>query len=186
MKETLIFNPTTNSSCVCDAVIKWKRFKKDAILPTKRFTDAGFDIYAHIAEPLAIEPHHTALVPTGLGCCVTPGFWAFAADRGSTGSIGLHTHCGIIDEEYTGEIFIALHNDRDIPVIITPAVEKVTYNKNEVGNPIALLYPVSKGIAQIIIMPRYNVYSEEISDEEWVDFLAHSERGTSKLGQSGK
>lgn len=182
--DLLIYTPPRQRGLI-DATIKWKRFDPNAILPTKRWTDAGFDVYA-LSAPIVIEPHTTKLIPTGLGCCVSPGFWAFAVDRGSTGSIGLHTHCGVIDEEYTGEIFIALHNDRDIPVVITSSVDKLTYKTNEIGQTVALWYPVTKGIAQIVVMPRYNVDSSEISDEEWDEFVAASQRGTSKLGQSGK
>ena len=76
-----------------------------------------------------------------------------AFDRGSTGSKGLHVHCGVCDKDYRGEIFICLKNDNPYPAIITNAVDKAYIEDlstlDNYCGPI-LFYPTSKAIAQRI------------------------------------
>ena len=112
-----------------EKVIKWYPCKDKAIIPTKRKSDSGFDVYA--TEPITISSHTTVMVPTGLKVILPDHIWLRAADRGSTGSKGLHVHCGIIDEQYTGEIFIALcnTNDYDITTNAEPQVVASLFDK---------------------------------------------------------
>lgn len=165
-------------------ILKWKKFHKNAQLPTKRKTDVGYDVYS-TENNIWLEPHETKLIPTGLGCLIEPGYWLQAADRGSTGSKGLHVHCGIIDEQYMGEIFIALNNTNDYPVYITGEVEKVCFREDCRGNKY-MCYPVSKGIAQLIVHRNWESESVFVDDDEWDAALNQSERGEGKLGASGK
>ena len=106
-------------------------------------------------------------------------------DRGSTGSKGLHVHCGVIDNDYRGEIFICINNDNDYPVRFTNAEEPGIHShtetittgpepRNGVTAAVAivrkveiidyLVYPTSKAIAQIIPVAQPIVESREISD----------------------
>ena len=77
-------------------IINWYKFDPKAKIPTKRDEDAGFDIYT-IEDNVILQPFEKRLFATGLGAAPTPGYWLMAMDRGSTGSRGIHTHCGIID-----------------------------------------------------------------------------------------
>lgn len=132
-----------------------------------------------------MEPHETKMIPTGLGCIIEPGYWLQAVDRGSTGSKGLHTHCGIIDEQYVGEIFIALHNTNPYPVYITGEVENVCFKEDMTGEKY-MCYPVSKGIAQLIVHRNWESSSAWATEDEWDAAVGGSERGDGKLGASGK
>lgn len=170
----------------------WYKTNDLGIIPSKRPEDAGFDIYSCIDSYL-LMPGEKHLFPTGIAAAAEPGWWLLAFDRGSTGSKGIHTHCGIIDNGYRGEIFICLCNDNSYPVKFCRDTMKIEYNhmdfyydrdgKEQIG-PI-LYYPLSKAIAQIIPIPQPQVESTEATEEEW-EAMSNTERGDSKLGASGK
>ena len=100
-------------------------------------------------------------------------------DRGSTGSRGLHIHCGICDQGYRGEIFICICNDNDFPVHFSSSATSISMKDH------VLEYPTAKAIAQLIPMPLLPVESAEAGDE-WEELCHDSERGATKLGASGK
>ena len=107
---------------------------------------------------------------TGLGYVIKGNYWLMAFDRGSTGSKGLHVHCGVCDKDYRGEVFICIKNDNPYAVkfssVETPGfrkhkdsitVEEIIAGSNahvlkmkEVEVIDYLVYPTSKGIAQLI------------------------------------
>ena len=101
------------------------------------------------------------------------------ADRGSTGSRGLHIHCGICDQGYRGEIFICICNDNDFPIHFSSSAASISMKDH------VLEYPTTKAIAQLSPMPLLPVESAE-ADEEWKELCHDSERGSTKLGASGK
>ena len=141
----------------------WYKLNNAAIVPSKTENNAGFDIYT-IEKNVVLNPHEHHLFSTGLAVVVEPGWWLMAMDRGSTGSKGIHIHCGVIDNNYRGEVFICLKT-----------VEVIDY----------FVYPVAKAIAQIIVVPQPKVNSKELSDAEW-EIYKNTDRGDGKLGSSGK
>ena len=91
--------------------VKFAKVHPNAIIPSKRDEDMGFDIYACFDEDyIAIKPHETKLIPTGIAsaCNFDYGFLVF--ERGSTGSKGIARRCGVIDSGYRNEWFIGLTN----------------------------------------------------------------------------
>ena len=172
--------------------IKWHKINEKAQIPTKRDEDAGFDIYT-IESNILLMPGEKHLFSTGLTVAATEGYWLMAMDRGSTGSRGIHIHCGVIDNGYRGELFICLSNDNNYPVKFTSTCDKIMLASNDCyfdhdgreqwGE--ILYYPVSKAIAQIVPIPQPAVYSSEVDDEEWAS-LCNTERGETNLGASGK
>lgn len=172
--------------------INWYKLNDKAKIPTKRDEDAGFDIYT-IEDNVLLMPGEKHLFSTGLAVAADPGYWLMAMDRGSTGSRGLHIHCGVIDNGYRGEIFICLCNDNPYPVKFTNQILKPCHaqqdfyfdkNGNECCGEIDY-YPVSKGIAQIIPIVLPVVESVEADDYGWA-LLGNTARGEGKLGASGK
>lgn len=164
-----------------NCTIKWKKLNDKATIPTKRKEDAGFDIYT-IEDDIELLPLQKKLFSTGLAYSIDSNHWLLAFDRGSTGSKGIHTHCGICDSGYRGEVFICLCNDNPYSVIFTSKVEKAYYDEEEC----VFYYPTSKAIAQLIPMPQIQVDSSEADDEEWELLKTNSQRGCGKLGDSGK
>lgn len=167
-----------------DLTIYWHKTNAKAKLPTKRDEDAGFDVYT-IEDGVALMPHEVKLFSTGLQYAIDGAYWLMAFDRGSTGSRGIHTHCGVLDNGYRGEIFIALCNDNDVPVYFTSTVDKV---EEQYITPFGkvLCYPTSKAIAQLIPVPLPMVQTVELTDEEEWQKMCNTERGEGRLGASGK
>lgn len=155
------------------------RISEDVKIPSKREEDAGMDIYAYFEEDcLTIPAHTTKLIPTGLYCAFTSDWVMVLKDRGSNGSIGLETTAGIIDSGFRNEIFVSLTNTNSKPVIISKDVEK-TLNLEDV-----IMYPYSKGVAQLLMLPVPKMTTKEITIEELQ--AIESERGLGSLGSSGK
>lgn len=161
--------------------IYWRRLNDKAMVPTKRAEDAGFDIYT-IEEDITVPAHSQHLFSTGLAAAVTRGWWLKVEDRGSTGSKGLHCHCGIVDNGYRGEIFICIKNDNAYDVVFT---DKEEPGFKSAGEKKYLVYPTAKAIAQLIPIKQPKVISKEADEEEWAK-LSNTQRGGGKLGSSGK
>lgn len=155
------------------------RKNEEVKLPTKREEDAGRDVYAYFEEEsLVIPAHATKLVPTGLYTAFSSDWVMVLKDRGSNGSIGLETTAGIIDSGFRNEIFVSLTNTNDKPVIISKDVEK-TLKLDDV-----IMYPYSKGVAQLLMLPVPKMEIVELSVEELQ--AMESERGLGMLGSSNK
>ena len=91
--------------------IYFAKVKEEAIIPSKRPEDAGFDFYACIKEDyVKINPFETKLIPTGIACSFNKNFYMQIEERSSTGIKGLKKSAGVIDSGYRGEIMIALYN----------------------------------------------------------------------------
>ena len=167
--------------------VYFAKVRPDAIIPSKREEDAGYDIYANLetkivddkeVKELFLPVNRTTLVPTGIAMAMPKThFFNTKRERGSTGKISMSVLAGVIDSGYRGEVFIAitpLYKD----ILITSEVEEVQEFEN------GILYPYSKGIAQGTIELVPQVHIEEITFEELQSI--ESERGDTKLGQSGK
>lgn len=95
--------------------VKFKKLNENATTPTKGSEyAAGYDLYS--AGEYTIAPGETVKVGTGLAINSPPyTFGAIFARSGMATKRGLRpANCvGVIDEDYTGEIIVALHNDSD-------------------------------------------------------------------------
>lgn len=178
--------------------IKFAKVRPDAIIPDKRDEDMGFDIYACFDEDfLAIYPHETILVPTGIASACDPGYGFLLFERGSTGSKGIARRCGVIDSGYRDEWFIGLTNTTEKMLFISKldntelekalrfgSEDHIAYKlaSDEVLN--AIIYPYSKAIAQAIVTPVPKASKEEISYDALK--AIPSKRRLGKLGSSNK
>ncbi len=162
--------------------IGWYKLNPAAKIPTKTENNAGFDIYTTETEAV-MKPHTQHLFATGLGVCVEKGWWLKADDRGSTGSKGIHIHCGVIDNNYRGELFICLKNDNPYKVVFTDS-KKAGFHRTWYGRKY-LVYPVSKAIAQVMPIEQPECDSYEMTTAEWNE-VKNTDRGAGKLGSSGK
>ena len=91
-----------------------KLLREGARLPVRGSASAaGYDLYACLDgdQELTIPPHSTAMLPTGLSFALPDG--AVVARSGLASKQGLRpANClGVIDSDYRGECFVALHND---------------------------------------------------------------------------
>ena len=90
--------------------VKFAKVHPNAIIPSKRDEDMGFDIYACFDEDyIMIGAHETVLVPTGIASSCNPDYGFLLFERGSTGSKGIARRCGVVDSGYRG---VKMLNDR--------------------------------------------------------------------------
>ena len=160
-----------------DNSLYFAKLHKKAIIPSKSDENAGYDIYPCCAGDIKIMPHTTKLIPTGIAAAVSKDYYLQVQERGSTGSKGIKYGAGVIDSGYRGEIFIAITNTNDCPLIITN-------KKEEDVNIDYIYYSKSKAIAQLIVHKVPVMDVKEISYEELTQI--ESERGTGALGSSKK
>lgn len=141
---------------------KVKKLRESAKLPTRGSSEsAGWDLYADIDEPVAIPPHKTVKIGTGLAFEPPAGmFGAIVARSGMATNWGLApaNKIGICDTDYRGPYIVALHNHSDET---------------------AFVYPQDR-IAQVIFIPYCT--SELLEVEE----LDDTERGSGGFGSTGK
>ena len=152
-----------------------ERLSETATIPTKAHpTDACFDLYADIGytttryvdglrevpDSIIIRPHETVKVHTGIATNIPHGYWgAVFARSGLATKQGLRPAQGVpvIDEPYTGEWLIPVHNDTD--------EDKIVHHGDR--------------IAQFMLLPWYET---EITE---VDELEATDRGSGGFGSSG-
>lgn len=145
--------------------IKLKRLSEDAIIPTYGSSkSACFDLYA--TQNISILPHATVKIGTGwsmqpINYRRNAGYVGLIFARSGTATkYGLRpANCvGVVDEDYTGEIIVAMHNDSD-----------------------AVQY-IFKGdrIAQMTYIPFEQPHLIEVND------LNETARGSGGFGSTGK
>lgn len=182
-------------NAIMNPEVFFAKIHPDAITPTKRDEDAGFDLYACVDSKkiASLDDSHqglkdgyvihcpankTTLVSTGLALALPKTHYLNAKhERGSTGKISMSVLAGVIDSGYRGEVFLAitpLYKD----IIITSEVSETLELDDRI------YYPYSKAIAQATVDLVPNTKLTEITVEELVRI--ESLRGDSKLGQSGK
>lgn len=181
------------------AEVKFAKVHPNAIIPSKRDEDMGFDIYACFDEDyIVINPHETKLIPTGIASSCNSEYGFLVFERGSTGSKGIARRCGVIDSGYRNEWFIGLTNTTDRTLFISKFDEVELERKlcMDIGNSVfgwrvatdevqnAIIYPYSKAIAQALVVPVPKVNIEEVSYNELK--AIESERGLGALGSSNK
>lgn len=138
-----------------------KKLNANAKIPTRGSEyAAGYDLYACVDEPVAIHPHETVKIGTGLAIEIPNNYFgAIFARSGLATKKGLRpSNCvGVCDSDYRGEYIVALHNDSNDVMFIEP----------------------NERIAQLVVMPYLPVEFTE------VDELSDSKRGANGFGSTG-
>lgn len=171
--------------------VKFAKTKPNAIIPTKRLEDAGYDVYPCFDEDyIIIKPHTTVIIPTGIASACDTDYCFVLHERSSTGTKGMAQRCGIIDSGYRGEWGVPITNTNDIPIVICKKESITDFNDFasillfQYGEANYILYPYEKAICQALVLPVPEVEIEEYTYEELK--AIPSERGTGRLGSSGK
>lgn len=161
--------------------VYFSKLSSNAIVPSKREEDAGYDFYACLDDDITeivLDVGKPTLVPTGIATALPKTFYLnLKHERGSTGKLGMNVLSGVVDSGYRGEIFINICSLYKT-IVISKEVDTVI----EKGG--VVYYPSKKAISQgtIDLVPR--IFLQEIPYTELKNIK--SERGTSKLGASGK
>ena len=170
-------------------MLYWAKVKENAIIPTKRDEDAGYDIYANFDENYRfIKSGETVMIPTGIASCIPVGYYMQIEERGSSGSKGMKYSAGVFDAGFRGEWNLMVTNttDKVIAIIKHECLEEhKTLFDDLVKRDLMIVYPYEKAIFQAILHSTNNqVIPQEISYEELKNIP--SERGTGRLGSSNK
>ena len=99
-------------------------------------------------------------------------------ERGSNTKWCGIVQAGVIDSGYRGEWVCAMYNGNPVPVHISKAVQEVQRLDDR------MLVPYGKAICQFCVREILPVTVRELTKEEIL--AERSERGTGKLGSSGK
>ena len=139
-------------------MLKVKKIKSHAILPQKAHDgDLGYDLFS--AEEKTVYPNEIVLVSAGISIGFPSGYGGFIKDRSSVSTKqGMFTVAGVIDNGYTGEIKVALHNASD------------NVWKCSVGDK----------IAQLVLIPTVNFAVSEVEELTSIDG-----RGDNGFGSTG-
>lgn len=160
---------------------------------SKRDEDAGQDLYINpvwfdsVATDglMILEPGDVCMFDTGIRTVFSDDYVAIIHERGSTGSRCMATRCGVIDSGYRGVWNVMLNNTgkRNIVIYNPDKIDAVKVTELYGDIPVTL-YPITKAIAQVVFqkVPKANL--EEVSVEDILS--VESERGSGKLGSSGK
>lgn len=103
-----------------------KRLRDDAQLPrTMTSGAAGMDLSAALDAPLTLAPGARALVPTGIAIALPAGHEGQVRPRSGLAvkhGVTVLNAPGTIDEDYRGEVKVALINLGEAPVSIEPGM----------------------------------------------------------------
>ena len=141
--------------------IRIKKLHENAELPRYHTAHAaGMDLVACIDEPIVLEPHGRAVIPTGIAIALPPGYEAQI--RGRSGMAAKHgvmpaNGVGTIDADYRGEVGVILLNTSSEPFVVEPGMR----------------------VAQMVIA-RY-----ETAELVEVDELDETDRGQGGFGSTG-
>lgn len=161
--------------------IFWAKVKEDAILPTKRKEDAGYDLYPCFEEDyIEIAPLHTKLIPLGIATAFSSDYVMILKERGSTGTKGIAQRSGVIDSGYRGEYMAPVTNVNDKPIRI---VKKAALESMENAEDF-IIYPYEKALCQGVLVVMPQLESEEITYEDLKQIASLRQSG--RLGSSGK
>lgn len=145
-----------------------KRLDPRAIIPCRAHeTDLGFDLFA--LETVAVQEGQTVLAKTGIACGFPEGWGGIVKARSSQGKAGVNVLGGVIDNGYTGEIGVLLHNTNEF----SETMIRIYGDKT-------IIYNAGDKIGQLVLVPVWE------GDTIEVDELEQTIRGDKGFGSTGK
>lgn len=166
-------------------MIKFAKVKDEAIIPTKRDEDAGYDIYPCFEEDfIMIYPSETVMIPCGIASAFSDDYVIILKERGSTGTKGMAQRAGVIDSGYRGEWLCPITNTTTKTIFITDSILNESFAKTVSLSGEYTVYPKSKAICQAILLGVPKIDVKEITYDELKSIK--SKRSDGKLGSSGK
>lgn len=139
-----------------------KKLDENAVIPKygSEFA-AGADLCALSSQPIAILPHQTVMIRTGIAAEIPEGYAGLIYARSGIASkrgLAPANKVGVVDSDYRGEIMVALHNHSEVAAEILPG----------------------ERIAQLVIAPFLKAEFRE------ADELTDTLRGEGGFGSTGR
>ena len=144
-------------------IVSVRKLRQNAVLPRYGSQEAaGADLCACLDEAnMVFAPHETRMVPTGIALEIPVGYAGLIYARSGIAckrGLAPANKVGVIDSDYRGETFVALHNH--------------TNESKQIEN--------GERIAQLILTP-YLTAEFMLSDA-----LSETQRGSGGFGSTGK
>ena len=104
--------------------INIKKLNDSAKLPTYGSEyAAGADLYACLDAEVAIAPHQTVVIPTGIALELPVGYAGLIYARSGLATkkgLAPANKVGVVDCDYRGEVKVALHNHGEVAQTVAP------------------------------------------------------------------
>lgn len=145
----------------------------------------GYDVF-NAGPEITFMPFEYKLIPLGFKAFIPEGWWLFLAPRSSThAKKKMHTLYGVIDESYENQWFFSAQ------YIPEANMYRCDESCNEYKSPYfsqELTIKHGDPIAQIIVMPKYLMGIEEVSDEKYKELcqVRGAKRGEGGFGSTDK
>lgn len=143
-------------------MINIKKLSNNAIIPeAQTIGSAGADLHACIDEAIVIYPNQTVKISTGVAVAIPDGCVGLIFARSGLAckeGLAPANKVGVIDNDYRGEIIVAIHNESD-------EIRQITPNQR---------------IAQFVVLP----FIPPVFNE--VDELNETVRNSGGFGSTGK
>ena len=141
--------------------IKIKKLRDFARIPERGTAGAaGADLYSASEGPVAVRPHETVMIPTGIAVELPEMYAGLVFARSGLASkrgLAPANKVGLIDPDYRGEIMVALHNHGETEETVLPG----------------------ERIAQFVVVPYV------AADFVEADCLSETKRGDGGFGSTG-
>ena len=141
--------------------IKFKKVAENVIAPTYGSEQAaGADLRAVGEGAIAVKPHTTTMVGTGIAVQIPDGYVGLVFARSGVAAkrdLAPANKVGVIDSDYRGEIKVAMHNHGDTEQTIEPG----------------------ERIAQLVVMPYIKCRFECVTE------LTSTDRAGGGFGSTG-
>lgn len=157
--------------------IKIKKLSPNAIIPTKKEGDAGYDLYS--SQYCRVLPHETRVIMTDIAMAIPKGYYGKICERSGLAAkqcIGIGA--GTIDETFRGNIGIVIRNFAVLGWVnaMFAKVMGITGMDSETGT-----FEIKPGmkIAQIVFRKYYEADFEEVQELDETD---RAEKGWGSTG----
>ena len=162
----------------------WAVSDEKVKVPTKRESDAGYDIYAFFDEDyIVIAPHQSKIINTGLYSALPDNFFLEFKERSSTAKYNMGIRAGVIEGTYRGELLVCVSNHNNVPLAIAKENISIEKIKQEVS-PAVIIYPYEKAITQGVLRKIEPAQFKTIPLEELKKMTTI--RGDGGFGSTGK
>ena len=130
-------------------VLKVLLLSKDAILPSKKPGDSGYDIYTTQQDDVVLLQGEKFNFATGLKTEVPNEWGIILREKGGMGNKNIGLRAGVVDASYRGEMVVIMTNEDPKPVVFTTNPEKYEALK-ATGK--ATIVDLAKAITQAMIV----------------------------------
>lgn len=168
-----------------ESKVLFYKLDENAVIPTKRISDAGYDVYACFNDDyVVLEPMKVVKIKTKIASVMSDRYAFILKERSSVGSKNIKIDAGVVDSSYRGEWNVVLTNLNDFPVVIAKAYvpNEILIEDLKTRNFLRLSYENAITQALLVEVPKVDIV--EVDEKEFNKYT--SERGSKGFGSTDK